>query len=79
MSLTKKCDTCHYYDIEGDTPCFTHKCMLNRKHPYWEQMQNGDRLRHMSNHEIAELLDGSVIDKADFLDWLDSEVEDNEH
>ena len=42
-------------------------------------MQNGDRIRQMSNEQIAELLDGSVIDKEDFLEWLDSEVDNDEH
>ena len=77
--MKRDCVNCHFGDKTGDTPCVEQKCMVNRKHPFWQPMQNGDRLRQMSNHEIAELLDGSVIDKEDFLDWLDSEVEDDEH
>lgn len=78
-TISRKCDTCHWYDKTGPTPCIDQKCMFNRKHQYWEPQQNGDKLRQMSNYEIADLLDGSVIDKESFLEWLDSEVEDNEY
>ena len=79
MSLTKKCDTCHWYDKTEDAPCAEQKCMINRKHPFWEPMQNGDMVRRMSNEQIADHFSDLMISKGDLLDWLDSEVEDNEH
>lgn len=77
--MKKSCEKCHWGDKTEGTPCVEQKCMFNWKHPYWEPLQNGDMVRHMSNEQIADHFADLMISKGDLLDWLDSEVEDNEH
>lgn len=65
MNITKKdCANCHFSYVTGEqTPCFTDgNCFANRKHPKWAPMWNGDKVRHMSNRELADLWGSTVFE-----------------
>ena len=81
MADVKSCETCAYIGkSENDYPC--NKCTRNASDK-WKQMTNADKIRSMSDEELAEFF--SERDKIpnrykckeieDWIKWLQSEAE----
>lgn len=78
----KNCLTCHYNDkyIPGEYPCFygSPNCRESSHHFLWTASTNGDKVRRMSDEELADLLfsyayNGRSIKKDAILQWLKEE------
>ena len=75
----KSCSNCHKSFMEyGSAPDCNSDCMFSFDHPAWEPMTNGDRVREMTDEDLAWLYSGSELDtrcREKFLDWLKAPAE----
>ena len=76
MADVKSCETCAYIGkSENDYPC--NKCTRNASDK-WKPMTNADKIRAMSDEELAEFLDDVEDERyywVSFDSWLKEEAE----
>lgn len=85
MKEFESCEKCKYrYKSDCEYPCerCVHGCVVKE---YYEPMTNADRIRSMSDEELAEHFSELIKDTYeneyckdvnDWLEWLQSEVEE---
>lgn len=85
MKEFESCEKCKYrYKSDCEYPCerCVHGCVVKE---YYEPMTNADRIREMSDEELAEHFSELIKDTYeneyckdvnDWLNWLQSEVEE---
>lgn len=85
MKEFESCEKCKYrYKSDCEYPCerCVHGCVVKE---YYEPMTNADRIREMSDEELAEHFSKLIKDTHeneycedvnDWLEWLQSEVEE---
>ena len=87
MKEFESCEKCKYrYKSDCEYPCerCVHGCVVKE---YYEPMTNADRIRSMSDEELAEHFSELIKDTYeneyckdvnDWLEWLQSEVEESD-
>ena len=79
--MTKTCDNCHL----GASKEYLEKCWGglvpcsdNPDHPHWEPITKADRVRNMSDRELAKLFADQGGTLESWLEWLETEDVNNE-
>ena len=77
----KSCQNCHHgIVVDIDSPCNGQGgCFYDKTKPGWKPMTNGDKMRRMSNEDLAARLlayQGKKVSYGDILAWLESEAEE---
>ena len=74
----KSCMNCHNgTPIDFDRPCFGKSgCYYQKGYPKWEPLTNGDKVRRMSDEDLAALLvayQGKHVKLDQIVRWLGSD------